>query len=132
MIHVTSRSHDHLESGNNFTTSRTITYVTEQSQVVPFAQNQVGFRVQSRTHFSESTVAATALQTILVPVQVQRFEEISVGDGFATAGAFLRTSARIGFRWFVFGHVHGHHWAVSPSFYLEVKRGMLVRSYWEK
>lgn len=45
-------------------------------QVVSFAENEVGLRVERRADLAESAVAASALQTVLVPVQVQRLQKV--------------------------------------------------------
>lgn len=57
-----------------------------------------------------------------MPIQVQGFKEVPLGDGFATAGTLLRSLARIGLGRFPLGHVHGHHRAVRPSLDLEQTR----------
>ena len=41
-------------------------------EVVAFAEDQVGARVQRGTDFAQSTVAASAFEAVLVPVNVQR------------------------------------------------------------
>ena len=41
-------------------------------EVVSFAQDEVGARVEGRADFAEAAVAAAALEIIFVPVHVQR------------------------------------------------------------
>ena len=43
-------------------------------EVVPFAEDEVGARVQRGTDFAQSAVAASALEAVLVPVNVQRLK----------------------------------------------------------
>lgn len=45
-------------------------------QIVSFAEDEVGLRVERRADLAESAVAASALQAVLVPVHVQRFQEV--------------------------------------------------------
>lgn len=46
-------------------------------QIVSFAENKIGFRVERRADLAEPAVAASTLEAVLVPVHVQRFQEIS-------------------------------------------------------
>jgi len=46
-------------------------------QIISFTKDEVSFCVESRTHFTESTVAAAALQTVLMPEHVQGFQQKS-------------------------------------------------------
>ena len=89
VINIILGPHDHLESRNDFIASGTISCVPEQPQVVSFAQHQIPFGVQSRPHFAQSTVAAAALQAILVPKLVQSSQQIAILDVFAAASAKL-------------------------------------------
>jgi len=56
-------------------------------EVVPFAEYQVGFGVQRGSDFTQPTVAAAAFETVLVPEQVQSFEQEPFGYAFAAIGA---------------------------------------------
>lgn len=95
MVHITPRPHDHLERRNDLTARRTVPGIPKQSQIIPLAQDQIGFRVQRGANFAQSAIAASALETVFMPVQVQCFEEVAFRDGLAAAGALLRTAARV-------------------------------------
>ena len=45
-------------------------------EVVPFAQYEIGLCVEGRSDLSEPTVAAAALETVLVPEQVQGTQHV--------------------------------------------------------
>lgn len=52
MVNIIPSPHHHLKSRYHFRTSRAITSVTEQSEIVPFAQNQIRFGIQRGTDFA--------------------------------------------------------------------------------
>ena len=56
-------------------------------EVVAFAEDQVGARVQRGTDFAQSTVAASAFEAVLVPVNVQRLTH-----NFNSAPNFIESS----------------------------------------
>jgi hypothetical protein len=94
MVDVGFGSHDHLKGRNGFATSGAITRRPEHSlkienqsrqrkcihnqilkpfiihlipEVISFAENQIGFGVEGGADFSQSTIATSALETVLVP-----------------------------------------------------------------
>ena len=56
-------------------------------EIISFAQNQIGFGEQIGTDFAESTSAATAFETIFVPIRFQGLKEVTIFDELATSGA---------------------------------------------
>lgn len=46
-------------------------------QIIPFAENKIGLGVERRADLAESAIAASAFQAVLVPVHVQRLQQIS-------------------------------------------------------
>ena len=59
-------------------------------QVVPAAEDEVGAGVEGGAHAAQVAVAAGALQTVLVPVPVQRLQHEAVPDLPVAAGAAPR------------------------------------------
>lgn len=59
-------------------------------QVVPAAQDEVGPGVEGGAHPAQAAVAAGTLQTVLVPVPVQRLQHEAVPDLPIAAGAAPR------------------------------------------
>lgn len=45
-------------------------------QIVSFAEDEIGLRVERRADLAESAVAASALEAVFVPVHVQRFQKV--------------------------------------------------------
>lgn len=89
VIHIAPRPHHHLEGRYHFVARRTHSRTPEQPQIVAFAQHQIRFDVQRRTHFAQPTVTAAAFQAILVPVHVQGAQQEPIVNGFAAFGARL-------------------------------------------
>lgn len=56
-------------------------------QVVSAAQDEVGLGVEGGAHLAQAAVAAGALEAVLVPVLVQRLQQVAVLDLAVTAGA---------------------------------------------
>ena len=71
VVDVSFGPHHHLKGRNDFGTSGATARSAEQSEVIAFAEDQIGFRVQSRSYFTQSTVTATAFEAIFVPISVQ-------------------------------------------------------------
>lgn len=92
MVHIRSCSHHHLECRNHLVACRTVARIAEQPQIVPLAQQQIRFRVQRAAHLAQSAIAASALQTILMPEHVQRSQQIPIDDALAATGALVRCS----------------------------------------
>ena len=81
VVDVRLGAHDHLEGGYGFVAGRAVARVSEEPQVVPPAEYEVGLRVEGRTDLAQSAVATVALQAVLVPVSVQRLQEVPGRDG---------------------------------------------------
>lgn len=62
--------------------------LTSLPEVIPFAKYKVSLGVQRGSDFTQATITAATFKTILVPEKIQRFEQKSFGDTFATVGAF--------------------------------------------
>lgn len=73
-------------------------------QVVPAAEDEVGPGVEGGAHPAQAAVTAGALQTVLVPVPVQRLQHEAVPDLPVAAGAAPRLLSGLE------GH-EGHTWA---------------------
>lgn len=59
-------------------------------QVVAAAQDEVGLGVEGGAHLAQAAVAAGTLEAVLVPVLVQRLQQVAVLDlAVATCTAFL-------------------------------------------
>jgi len=58
-------------------------------KIISSAEQQVCFGVQSGSDFAKTAVTAGTLQTVLVPVAVERSQQVSFGDGFIAAGTVL-------------------------------------------
>lgn len=56
-------------------------------EIIPFAEYEIGLGVQRGSDLAQATVAAAALEAVLVPEQVQRLEQESFGDAFAAVCA---------------------------------------------
>lgn len=59
-------------------------------QIVSATKDKVSFRVQGRTHFSQTAVTAGTLQAVLMPVFVQCLEQIPVLDLSVAASTTFR------------------------------------------
>lgn len=85
-IHVYSsrrrETRDIIESAKSFGISQGIgsdrsgLFVGYIPQVVSFAEDEIGFRVEGRADLAESAVAASAFQAVFVPIHVQSFQEV--------------------------------------------------------
>jgi len=62
-------------------------------QVISPTEQQVCLGVERRADLAEATVAARTLETVLVPVAVERAQQIALGDGLLAAGAVLTVDA---------------------------------------
>lgn len=78
MVNIISGSHHHFKGGDEFTAGCTVPRCTEEPQVVPATQDEVGFGVQGGAHLPQAAVAAGTFQTVLVPVFVQGLEQVAV------------------------------------------------------
>lgn len=78
MVNIISGSHHHFKGGDEFTAGCTVPCCTEEPQVVPATQDEVGFGVQGGAHLPQAAVAAGTFQTVLVPVFVQGLEQVAV------------------------------------------------------
>jgi hypothetical protein len=67
MINIVTRSHHHLERWNDFVACCTKARVSEQPQIVALAEHQIALLEECAADLSQTTVAATALQTVLMP-----------------------------------------------------------------
>lgn len=94
MIHITPGTHHHLKRWNDFTTRRAVSRISKQPKIIPLAQDEVRLRIERGADLAEPAVTASALETVLVPEEVEGLEEVALGDGLAAASALLRTSAR--------------------------------------
>lgn len=116
MVHIRPCPHHHLERRYHLIACRTQSGVPEQPQIVALAQHQIRLRVQRAAHLAQPTVAAAALQAVLVPEHVQGAQQKPIGDRFAAARALMLLGARCrgrrirgGQNWLRFGAcVHRH------------------------
>lgn len=123
VIDVAPRPHDHLEGGYDLAAGGAVARVPEQPEVVPLAEDEVRLGVQRGADLAESTVAAAALEAVLVPEEVEGFQQVALRDGLAATGALLRgTPARARLGRLIFRYVHRHHRAVGPVELLWKKR----------
>jgi len=58
-------------------------------KIISSAEQQVCLGVQSGSDLAKTAVTAGTLQTVLVPVAVERSQQVSFGDGFIAAGTVL-------------------------------------------
>lgn len=65
-------------------------YALALPEVIPLAQYQVRLRVERRAHLSQSAVAASALQAVLVPEEVQSLQQEPLGYPLSATGALPR------------------------------------------
>lgn len=70
MVDVAAGTHHHLKRRNDLAAGGAIANVPKESQVIPFAENQVRLRVQRAAHLAEPTIATAALQAVLVPIEI--------------------------------------------------------------
>jgi len=85
VVDVALGPHHHLEGRDHFAAGGAIARRSEQSEIIAFAENEIGAGVERGTDFAQSTVAASAFQTIFVPVNVQSLEQVLVGYGLTTS-----------------------------------------------
>lgn len=90
MVDVVSGSHHHLEGRDQFTARCAVPRHPKESEVVPAAEDEVGPGVEGGAQPAQPTVAAGALEAVLVPEAVQRLEHEAVPDPPVAAGAAPR------------------------------------------
>lgn len=56
-------------------------------EIVPFAKYKIGLGIQRGPDFAQAAITTAAFETVLVPEQVQSFEQEPFGDAFAAVGA---------------------------------------------
>ena len=74
VVNVCFSPHHHLKGRDDFGTGGATARGAKQSEVIAFAKDFIGFRVQGGSHFTETTPAASAFEAILVPVPIQGLE----------------------------------------------------------
>ena len=67
--------HHHLEGGDDLLTGGAVAGGAKQSEVVSLAEEEVPLGVQRLAHLAQPGVTAPALETLLVPEQVQSLED---------------------------------------------------------
>ena len=67
--------HHHLEGGDDLLAGGAVAGGAKQSEVVPLAEEEVPLGVQRLAHLAQPGVTAPALETLLVPEQVQSLED---------------------------------------------------------
>lgn len=95
MINIPFRSHHHLERRYQLIARRTQPGIAVQPHVVALAQQEILTRVQRGAHIAEPTIAASALQAILVPEQIERFQKIFVPNQSFTFRTEMRLIIRL-------------------------------------
>lgn len=104
VVDVGPRPHHHLKGRNHLLARRAVTRRPEQPEVISLAEDEVPLGEERGADLSEATVAAAALEAVLVPVHVQRLQQVPVLYLLAAAGALLRACRLLRFGL----HRHGH------------------------
>merc|ERR1711936_849886 len=91
MVNIGSGSHHHLKGGN-LSTSSTVAGRAKESEVVALAQQEVPLRVKRLTNLSQSTIATSTFEAILMPILIHRLQDEFVMNLFCTASTLLGTS----------------------------------------
>ena len=75
VVDVGPGSHHHLECRDYFLAGSTVACGAKQPEVVSLAEEEVPLGVQRLAHLAQPGVTAPALETLLVPEQVQSLED---------------------------------------------------------
>lgn len=89
MVDVVFGTHHHFERRYHLVARGTVPGSAEQSEIVSLTQYKVCFSIQGRADLAEPAITAAALEAILVPEQVQGFQQESLGDTFPATRAVL-------------------------------------------
>ena len=75
MVDVGPGSHHHLKGRDDLLAGSAVARGTKESEVVSLAEEEVPLGVQRLAHLAQPGVTAPALETLLVPEQVQSLED---------------------------------------------------------
>ena len=75
MIDVGPGSHHHLKGRDDLLAGSAVARGAKESEVVSLAEEEVPLGVQRLAHLAQPGVTAPALETLLVPEQVQSLED---------------------------------------------------------